>query len=198
MTTEQTVVNRLLCNNKYDKEWIEQAVWYIVNNVATETFLANFNAEQLKTAKRVIESPYGQLILSPKFNNSQMQVIASAIERGLSNDAILVIAKAHIPYQCMDYIAQGFLEGLDFSTIEKYDELDPNQCYEILEGYRTGVHYRAYAYAEIPACIMSMIRVALDNGYTARYNVKKDELVVSATNIISDDESITDNKSDEE
>ena len=193
MKNEQIIANRLLSNSKYSKEWIEQALWYILNNVSNEAFLSKFDAEQLKSIKEVIETPYAQMLLNPEFNTTQTQLIVNVIKEGFRDDIIRTIADPEIPYQCMDYIAQGYLEGLSIPEIKDYKEFDPKQCYEILEGFRSGIHYTSYAYPNVPAPIMAMIRIALENGYSASYNIKSKSLTITIDSVIRYDENQDDN-----
>lgn len=180
----EELINKLRSNPNYDMEWIEQAAWFILNGAANEKFLSAFTAAQLARIKTIIATPYAQLLFDPKFNSTQLAILVTCIQKNFNSDIINELANPNIPYQAMDYIAQGFEEGLDWRKIENYTEFNPEQCFEILNGFRIGVDYTAYAATIVPAPIMHMIATGLKAGLVIRYDIDTQELLVRPKNVL--------------
>jgi len=180
----EEIINKLKANPAYDMDWINQAAWFIHNNAATEIFLSKFTAFQLAKIRSIIATPYAQLLFNPKFNSTQLTILSTCIEKGFDRDKLLLLANPDIPYQSMDYIAQGIEEGLDWSKVDNLAALYPDQCYEILYGYRMKIDYNTYASPIVPAPFMHMIATALHAGLDVKYNVDTGELLVRPKEIL--------------
>jgi antitoxin component of MazEF toxin-antitoxin module len=192
----EELINKLRANPNYDMEWIEQAAWFILNGAASEKFLAAFTAAQLVRIKTIIATPYAQLLFNPKFNSTQLTILATCIQKNFKPEIINELANPDIPYQAMDYIAQGFEEGLDWRKIEDYIEFNPEQCFEILNGFRIGVNYTAYAAIIVPAPIMHMISTGLKAGLDVKYSIDTQELLVRPKNVLQKPSLATNQKED--
>ena len=78
-----------------------------------------------------------------------------------------------IPYAKMNYIIEALADGADLLP---YVNFSTDQLYEIFAGVKSGVDYTYYAFEDLSAEKMIIVRLALEKGLSVEIN--KDTTII--------------------
>jgi hypothetical protein len=184
MANENEIQEGLLVNPKYSSDWIKCTTQLIANGDMDEETAAKYIAPQLTVLSDAIRyckdkglsQEFVECISNPELNDTQMRVLFIAFQNGAPIDVIKFYANPEIPYDKINYLLSAMTEeGVD---LRDYVDFRGDQIYEIYAGVKDHVDYTAYAYKEIAADEMSLLRHAMAIGKSISYDTKTKEMIL--------------------
>jgi hypothetical protein len=169
--SKQQLISELLQNPYLTSDWIETATTLVDENPdilieelaeinSSKLLMVNDFIKYLGNAKRVIDF-YKECM---ELNETQLQVILKALEKGLKLDDIFTIVHTYTPYAVMNYILAGVAEGFNQFREDRYLKYTPDQLAEVYSGLKDGIDTNIYDKESIPAEYMQIARHALTIG----------------------------------
>lgn len=184
--TKDMAISVFMENPKYDSNWIDRAAGMMVELGYSEEELEQYSADQLNFVEQCTkfygpesekpDAEFLDMIKNPELNVTQMQILFTVKQKGVSTEDIKYICSPFISYGKMNYAAQAMIDGFNIAKEYNLNEFSIDQIYEIVAGFHSGVDYRLYADNRIPAKHMCVIRTALEVGYAFRYDANTGNL----------------------
>lgn len=174
---EKELELQLLDNPKHSSTWIQNAVSLMIkNDLLTEEELSKFDTEQLQmltsmfTAAEQNQDVWIDGFLNPDLNATQMQIILTGYNHGLTTEQLKPYFNPEIPYAKANWIITGLIEGFDLTG---YGEYNKDQLYEIYAGKKDGIDISVYDKIDIPAEKMAIARHAMVLGLKPQFDENK-------------------------
>ena len=176
---KQDYVNELLQNPKYTSNFIEYASDLLSEGAFDSVEeLEKFDSETLSTLKDATK--YKDKIDIKKLVNSGLNAtqmylyILGVTQKNIPVEKMEVFLKhPDIPYAKMNYIIEALADGADLLP---YVNFSTDQLYEIFAGVKSGIAYTYYAFEDLSAEKMIIVRLALEKGLSVEIN--KDTTII--------------------
>ena len=169
---KQKLTQLLINDPTLSSEWIENAIKILeeYNDCLDYKHLMDFTAKELETALHLASYFFGiedslDYMRINNFNDTQLQVIVSAVDNGVDFEWIKQNMTSNIPYAKMNFILAGIKDGFEEFKDTKYLSYTADQLQEIYSAKKENLDYDIWDDPiNISAEVMQICRHAVSIG----------------------------------